>query len=116
MIFNIRKNSKNINLADVTMKDYYTKMLLNGIQSYQNLSVEDIPLIINTVDTSYPLAFIDYEEDDVLGVNYTAEDGTERFIIINKKYIVDIAILYKDDIDIIVKSDDKTEDSDVMYQ
>lgn len=114
MIFNIRKNSKNINLADVIMKDYYTKMLLNGIQSYTNLSVQDIPLVINTVDTSYPLAFIDYEEDDVLGVNYTAEDGTERFIVINKKYIVDVEIIYQQDIDILEhKSNKKT---DVMYQ
>ena len=96
------------------MNDYYTKMLLNGVQYNNDLSIQDIPLIINTVDTSYPLAFIDYEEDDVLGVNYTVEDGTERFIVINKKYVVDIEILYQQDIDVI--SEPPQEKHDIMFQ
>ena len=91
-------------------------MLLNGVPN-QDLEVQDIPLIINTVDMSYPLAFIDYEEDDVLGVNYTSEDGTERFVVINKRYIVDVEMLYKQDIDIIVDEDiDEDNKKDVMYQ
>ena len=96
------------------MNNYYTKMLLNGLSDNDNLTIQDIPLIINTVDTSYPLAFIDYEEENCLGVNYTVEDGTERFIVINKKYIVDVEILYQQDIDIF--TEEKEESSDVMYQ
>ena len=45
-------------------------MLLNGLLN-TDLHINEIPLIINTVDTSYPLAFIDFEENDTLGVNYT---------------------------------------------
>ena len=97
------------------MPNNYTKMLLNGLIN-SDMKVEDIPLIINTVDMSYPLEFIDYEEDDVLGVNYTSEDGTERFVVINKKYIVDIEVLYQQDIDIIANDDDIQEKKDVMYQ
>lgn len=89
-------------------------MLLNGLIN-SDMKVEDIPLIINTVDMSYPLAFIDYEEDDVLGINYTTENGKERFVVINKKYIIDIEILYRDDFNIINQKDSK-EESDVMYQ
>lgn len=90
-------------------------MLLNGIQNDKNdIKINDIPLIINTIDTSYPLAFIDYEEKDILGINCTAEDGTERFIVINKEHIIDISILYQQDIDIII--DESTKDDDVMYQ
>lgn len=101
---------------DDRMQNYYSKMLLNGVPN-QDLEVQDIPLIINTVDMSYPLAFIDYEEDDVLGVNYTSEDGTERFVVINKRYIVDVEMLYKQDIDIIVDEDiDEDNKKDVMYQ
>ena len=98
----------------INMNNYYTKMLLNGLSDNDNLTIQDIPLIINTVDTSYPLAFIDYEEENCLGVNYTVEDGTERFIVINKKYIVDVEILYQQDIDIF--TEEKEESSDVMYQ
>lgn len=89
-------------------------MLLNGLPSNNDISIQDIPLIINMVDTSYPLAFIDYEEDDVLGINYTVEDGTEKFVVINKKYIIDIGIMYDQDINIVVK--EEQEDTDVMYQ
>ena len=99
------------------MNNYYTNMLLNGMSRDDTLAIQDIPLIINTTDTSYLLAFIDYEEDDKLGINYTAEDGTERFVVVNKKYIVDVEVLYQQDIDILfTESDDEDTDSSVMYQ
>lgn len=95
------------------MNENYSKMLLNGLPNKEGMTVQDIPLIINTVDASYPLAFIDYEEDSVLGINYTVDDGTERFVVLNKKYVVDIEVLYEQDINIL--TDDKEEESDVMY-
>ena len=100
---------------DDTTQNYYTQMLLNGLPDTE-LKVQDIPLIINTVDVSYPFAFIDYEEDNILGVNYTSEDGTERFVVINKKYIVDIEVLYEQDISIVIDNEEIVESSDVMYQ
>ena len=96
------------------MDKYYSKMLLNGFPNNDEITIQDIPLIINTIDTSYPFAFIDYEENDILGVNYTMSDGTERFIVINKEHIVDIEILYQQDIDIL--TEEIEEESDVMYQ
>lgn len=95
------------------MSKYYSEMLLNGIQD-NDITIQDIPLIINTIEASYPFAFLDYEEEDVLGVNYTAEDGTERFIVINKKHIINIEILYQQDIDILTAEPEK--EHDVMYQ
>ena len=95
------------------MSKYYSEMLLNGIQD-NDITIQDIPLIINTIEASYPFAFLDYEEEDVLGVNYTAEDGTERFIVINKKHIINIEILYQQDIDILTAEPE--EEHDVMYQ
>ena len=94
------------------MNENYSKMLLNGLPNKEGMTVQDIPLIINTVDASYPLAFIDYEEDNVLGINYTVEDGTERFVVLNKKYVVDIEVLYEQDINILT---DDEEELDVMY-
>ena len=93
--------------------NYYTQMLLNGLLN-TDLRINEIPLIINTVDTSYPLAFIDFEENDTLGVNYTSDDGTERFVVINKKCIINIEVLYQQDIDMLMRPQ-KTEE-DVMYQ
>ena len=95
------------------MSKYYSEMLLNGIQD-NDIAIQDIPLIINTIEASYPFAFLDYEEEDVLGVNYTVEDGTERFIVINKKHIINIEILYQQDIDILTAEPEK--EHDVMYQ
>lgn len=91
----------------------YSSMLLNGISQYKELSIKDIPLVINTINTSFSLAFIDYEDEDTLGINYTVKDGTERFVVLNKKYIVDIEVLYKQDIDIIKKK--SNHDLNIMY-
>lgn len=102
--------------CDDNMQKYYSNMLLNGIQNNDEMTVQDIPLIINTTDVSYVLAFIDYETEDVLGVNYTSDDGTERFVVINKKYIVDVEILYQQDIDINFEMEQADNNDEIMYQ
>ena len=93
---------------------YYSEMLLNGVPNKHEAKIQDIPLVINTIDTSYPFAFLDYEKDNIVGINYTTEDGTERFVVINKEHIVDIEILYQQDIDFL--TEEPEEKSDVMYQ
>lgn len=105
--FSMDENAENV-------KYHYTDMLLNGVPNNDKCKIQDIPLIINTIDNSYPFAFLDYEEDNIIGVNYTMEDGTERFVVINKEHIVDIEILYQQDIDIL--TEDPKPKSDVMYQ
>lgn len=97
------------------MSQNFSEMLLEGVVSDTDLTIKDIPLMINMVDTSYPLAFIDFEKDDTMGINYTAEDGTERFVVINKKYVVDIEVMYQQDIQILT-DEEPEEKSDVMYQ
>ena len=102
---------------DGNMSNNYTEMLLNGIVSDgEDVSIKDIPVFISMVDTTYPLAFIDYETDETLGVNYTADDGTERFVVINKKYVIDVAIMYEGDIDIMSEVEQEEEKEDIMYQ
>jgi len=96
------------------MSNNYTQMLLNGFPNNDEIKIQDIPLIINTIEASYPLAFLDYEEENILGINYTMEDGTERFVVVNKEHIIDIEILYQQDIDIL--TEEIEEESDVMYQ
>lgn len=91
----------------------YTQLLQKGVKG--NMDVSDIPVTIHTIDMQYPLSFIDFEAEDTLGINCTAEDGTERFVILNKKHIVDISVLYEDDIKILTNVDISVE-NDVMYQ
>lgn len=92
----------------------YSEMLLRAFPKDEAVKITDIPLVINTIDAGYPFAFIDYEESDLLGVNYTVEDGTEHFVVINKEHIVDVQILYEQDINgLFEESDDSPND---MYQ
>lgn len=96
------------------MNEKYTKMLLNEVSNNKS-TIGEIPLVINTTDTSYPFAFIESEEEDILGISYTADDGTERFVIVNKEYIVDIEVLYKQDIDALMFNE-SIKDENIMYQ
>lgn len=95
------------------MSNNYTKMIANGMSCSEE-EVSDKCLRITLLDVVYNMAFIDYENEDCLGVNYTANDGTERFVVINKDHIVDVAIIYQQDIDEVDEVDE--EFNDVSYQ
>lgn len=73
--------------------------------------VKDICLTIDTETSAYPLSFIEFETRDFLGINYTDSEFKERFVVLNKKYIVSVAMVYQDDIEI----DDDTHHTDVQY-
>ena len=60
--------------------------------------LSEICVAVTTVNTVYPFSFIEYEDEDNLGIYYTAEDFSERFIVINKKYIVSVGIVYQQDL------------------
>lgn len=95
------------------MANNYTKMIANGMSCSEE-QVSDTCLCITLSDIAYNMAFIDYENDDCLGVNYTASDGTERFVVINKDHIVDVAVVYQQDIDF--EYDEEDTHTDVSYQ
>lgn len=76
--------------------------------------VNKICVRVLTYDTLYNFAFIDYEDDDCLGVSYTVDDGTERFVIINKQNISDIEIIYADELQ--QPNDEQEENVDIMFQ
>lgn len=107
-------NIYNATLEEAIKYPNYTETLLRAFPKDKSIKIEDVPLVINTIDTGYPLAFIDYEDQNLLGVNYTFEDGTEHFVVINKEHIVDIQILYEQDINIFFK--ESKENFNDMYQ
>lgn len=97
--------------------DSYTQIIAKGMH-IPTEEVSQTPLNITLIDASYSLAFIDYENDTCLGVNYTAADGTERFVVINKRHIIDIAVIYQQDFfeDINNNNDDDDENISTIYQ
>lgn len=79
--------------------------------------VKDICVSVTTTDTEYFMSFIEYETDDTLGIKYTLDDGTERFIALNKAYVISVGIVYQQDYDILLEQDtDDYYDTDIMYQ
>ena len=60
--------------------------------------IGEVCLNIDTETQRYALSFIEFETRDFIGINYTDVDFTERFVILNKKYIISMGIVYRDDI------------------
>lgn len=89
-------------------------MIANGMECSIE-EVHNVCVYVTTCESSYSMAFIDFEDEDILGISYTIEDGTERFVAINKKYIVDIGVIYEQDINLIDNQIDNQFD-DLMYQ
>ena len=63
--------------------------LIRLTQKVKDSELSDVCVIVKTVDTAYPFAFIEFEDDESLGIFYTAEDFSERFIVLNKEAISD---------------------------
>lgn len=58
----------------------------------------DTCINVHTVDFDFNLAFVEFEDSDVLGILVTSEDGREKLKLVNKKYIEYVEIVYADDL------------------
>ena len=85
----------------------YREAIKRGM-GYTESQVNDACVDIITETEEYPLSFIRFETRDLLGIDWTRANGTEGFVILNKKYITSIAIVYDGDISIDVMKDDKS--------
>ena len=74
------------------------------------ISPEHICLNITTITDIFNLCFIEYEDEDKLGVYITGDDGRERYLIINKTQIVSLQVVYEQDI----KLNNHHNDTDIM--
>ena len=71
-----------------------------------DIDTEHICVNISTVIADYNLCFIEYEDDQKIGVYITGNDGKERFLIIYKEAIVSLQVVYQEDIKIGENGDD----------
>lgn len=85
----------------------YIEALKRGM-GYDDSDLENACLDILTETEEYPISFIEFETSDLLGIKHTRSNGTEGFVILNKKYITSIAIVYEGDITIDVIKEDKS--------
>jgi len=88
----------------------YREALKRGM-GYKESEINEACVNILTETDEYPLSFIEFETRDFLGIKTTREDFTEGFVVLNKKYIVSISIVYQNDI--IIKTD---EEENVSYR
>lgn len=87
----------------------YREAIKRGM-GYKESELEDACVNIYTTDKEYLLSFIEFETRDLMGIKTTRPDFTEGFVILNKKYITSIVMVYQNDIVI-----DKKEESNVSY-
>ena len=72
--------------------------LIRTIMKVSDSELSEVCINVITEDCAYPFSFLEYEDEKYLGIYYTAEDFSERFIILNKKYIVSVGIMYEQDL------------------
>ena len=75
--------------------------ILQKARNYKTIEeVKDCCVNILTEFVQYNFCFIEFETDDYFGVYCTHTDFTERFILIVKKYIVSVSVVYQQDMNI----------------
>lgn len=75
----------------------YREAIKRGM-GYKESDLQDACVNILTTTDEYPLSFIEFETRDLLGIKTTRADFTEGFVVLNKKYITSISIVYQNDI------------------
>lgn len=75
----------------------YREAIKRGM-GYKESDLKDCCVNILTETDEYPLSFIEFETRDLMGIKTTRSDLTEGFVVLNKKYITSIAIVYANDL------------------
>lgn len=100
------------NTLSDNMSNNYSQMIAKGMGCEID-EICDVCLCISTIDMDYNFSFIECETEDILGIQTTVEDGTERFVILNKDHIVSVNIVYQQDFDLFEGVEE--ENPDAMY-
>ena len=78
--------------------------------------VNDVCISIELEDGILPFAFIREELDGCLVVDNTDEMGYEKIVIVPKKSIVTVSVVYQQDIDSVFETDEFDEKVKRLYQ
>ena len=80
-----------------------TELLHTAIE----IDPKHICLNITTITDIFQLCFIEYEDNEKIGVYITHEDGRERFMIIYKQHIISLQVVYEQDISYFQNTNDE---------
>lgn len=80
---------------DQLPENFYTEVLKKQLNTE---SLEDCCFNIVTEFSQYNYCFIDMETENFLGISVTHSDFTERFVLLEKKYIVSVHVVYQQDL------------------
>lgn len=75
----------------------YIEAIQRGM-GYDESQMNDVCVNILTTTDSYPLSYIEFETENLMGIRTTRADFTEGFVVLNKTYITSIQIVYANDI------------------
>ena len=75
----------------------YREAIKRGM-GYKESDLENCCVNILTTTDEYLLSFIEFQTRELMGIKTTRSDLTEGFVVLNKKYITSIAIVYAGDI------------------
>lgn len=70
------------------------------------MQLDDLCFAVSTKDFDFPFSFFEFEDDEILGILVTDEEGKEKLHLIVKSEIVYIRIHYFDELELIFSSDD----------
>lgn len=89
----------------------YFKSILEQIAYDFGFELDDLCFNVSTENFDFPFSFFVFEDDCVLGINVTTEDGMEKLHIIVKSKIDYIRIHYLDEIsDLLVENNNNSYD------
>lgn len=73
---------------------------IKNVMGYDDSEMEDACVNILTTTDEYPLSFIEFETKDYLVIKTTRPDLTEGLVVLNKRYVTSVAMVYQDDIEL----------------
>lgn len=64
-----------------------------------NMDLDDLCFVVSTKDLDFPFSFFEFEDDNILGILVTNEEGMEKLHLIVKSEIVYVRIQYLDELE-----------------
>lgn len=76
----------------------FKEVLMQVADDYE-MQLDDLCFTVSTRDFDFPFSFFAFENDEILGIRVTDEEGMEKLHLIVKSEIVYIKIMYLDDLE-----------------
>ena len=83
----------------------FKEVLMQVADDFQ-MQLDDLCFAVSTKDFDFPFSFFAFEDDEILGILVTDEEGMEKLHLVVKSEIVYIRIHYQDELQVLFEIDD----------